>query len=302
VRFAAAKDSFVVVLTADAPQAELRQSEADQLLQILAEQRPAVVLLVGDAGMGKTSLLAELRTSAAALGWTTMRDDAGEALRIVPHTRERDFREAMLAATEGAKKAPERFVGTLWTFEDVKRFFENQGFVDYTEADIEFLRAKIEQGWSIGKASAIVRSWLGFNEASPATQDRPGRAEIDPLVIALAGRTPLLLLIDDYRPGPAFAAWFEGSFLPDVRRAGAPLVVVITQPPQSPLERLATDVVKLGPLGRRLVRKTLKDLPELDPPLKKKELNDYVAAAQRPDVLSSLVRVLSLSSRSGAAP
>ena len=275
-----------MAVTVAPPQADLRQDELEQLLRILAERRPAVVVLSGDAGMGKTSLMAELRLRAAALGWSTMRDDAAEALRIGPHTRERDFREAMRAAAGRSDKAPEHVVGSI----------------DDIPEDVELLPGKVDRGGPIGRAAETVRRHLGAEKEPEEPRPRPRGSGIDQLVRDLALRSPLLLLIDHYRPAPVFAEWFEGSFLPDVLRTGALLVIVISQFPNSRLEPGASDVIELGPLKGKLVREALEALPALDPPLERKELNAYVKKARNPDVLACLLRVLSLARKLEAAP
>jgi hypothetical protein len=137
----------------------------------------------------------------------------------------------------------------------------------------------------------------GPSTAPPARRDvRGGR--MDPFVEELCRRAPLVVLIDDYRPNPLFEAWFEGTFLPDVRASRSPLVVCVAQRALGRrLEPLATHVVQLGPLDPKLVRRRLLMLDGLEPPLSDDELDVYCREAETPLLLESLMRVLSLASR-----
>jgi hypothetical protein len=124
-------------------------------------------------------------------------------------------------------------------------------------------------------------------------------ARFDPFVDELARLSPVLLLIDDYRPSPTFAEWFEGSFLRAVRGSRMPVVVLIAPPdPERQLVELATDPIELDPLDPDVVRAELKRLnAALEPPLGETELEVYVREVNTPQLLDSLTHVLALASR-----
>jgi hypothetical protein len=224
------------------PAGTFRPRELERVLAMLGERRPAVILVTGDPGMGKTSFLSAVRGGAAALGWATAGGEPDGRLVIHPHTRDPEFREAVLAMLPATDKRR-----------------------------------------------------LGAEVSAPSASGAPE------LFAAELGRlAPLLVLIDDYRPSPSFAEWFERGFLPAVPRRDASLVVVVAERPGTrPLEALATETLELGPLESAVVRSALLGmLPPLEPPLSEQELEQYVSAAKNPVVLASLIRVLSLGSAS----
>ena len=120
-----------------------------------------------------------------------------------------------------------------------------------------------------------------------------------PFVDELARLSPVLLLIDDYRPSPLFAEWFEDTFLKAIRASPTPVVVVIAPPdPERSLDHLATDCIELEPLEPDVVRSVLMGLnAKLEPPLGESELDVYVREARTPQLLDSLMHVLALASR-----
>ena len=128
---------------------------------------------------------------------------------------------------------------------------------------------------------------------------KPRKHMVEPLVEELIRRAPLLALIDDYRPSPMFADWFESRFLADVKASSAAVVVTVAQRPGGrPLEELATDVISLGPLDPELAREELREVLRLvEPPADERELSAYVREATTPQILDGLVHVLSLARR-----
>ncbi len=91
---------------------EARARELAHLHTVLAARRPALVVLTGAPGMGKTTLLETWAGRATALGWEVAGGDGSRRLRVGPSTDERAFRAALLAATcesdDGARLARAR--------------------------------------------------------------------------------------------------------------------------------------------------------------------------------------------------
>lgn len=208
-----------------------RTRELKQLLAILARRGPAVIVVRGAPGMGKTMLMGELRGSALVHGWAVAGGDREAPLSIGPRTTDLTFlQDVLTSAGLTADGAP-----------------QPRGVKD-----------------------------LVFQE--------------------LVRRTPLLVIVDDYRPGEEFAHWFERDFVSLVRTCTVPLVLALPhRPGGGGIEKLATDVVALEELDAAVVRAVLHQLaPRLEPTPTADELDCYADEARTPEVLDSLVRVLSL--------
>lgn len=223
-----------------------RSRELNRILEILNDRRPAVIVLTGAPGMGKTSLLDAVRTRAARRGWAIAGGGEDSRLAVDPGTRDHQFRRAVLDSF----RQPD---------------------------DSRSIRARRE-----GAVSGPIRA-----------------ARVDPFVDELARISPVVLLIDDYRPSPTFAEWFEDDFLVAVRACAAPLVVALAPPDTGrPLDHRATDPIELQPLETEVVRSALLELDaKLDPPLNESELEVYLHEVDTPLLLDSLTRVLALAFR-----
>ena len=81
------------------PGIDLRAAELERMLAILADRRPALVVLCGPSGSGKSTLLVDLGRRAVAHGWEVAGCGAGGPLTIGPRTREREVRDAVLMGT-----------------------------------------------------------------------------------------------------------------------------------------------------------------------------------------------------------
>src|SRR5215213_9619520 len=68
-----------------------RDKELAQVEAILKHRKSALVVVSAPAGMGKTSLLQEIRARAMEQGWHTTYSDSEGELSIVPRTTERIF-------------------------------------------------------------------------------------------------------------------------------------------------------------------------------------------------------------------
>lgn len=66
-------------------------AEVKRILQILEKRAPHLVVLTGEAGVGKTSLLNLIRIKAAASGWTVMPRDVSEEFNVSRETTETTF-------------------------------------------------------------------------------------------------------------------------------------------------------------------------------------------------------------------
>lgn len=206
-----------------------REAELAEFGGFLSRRSPAFVLVEGEAGIGKTTLVRAVQRVAAAHGWM-----------LVP----------------GGDTAP---------------------FAAGRSATPEVLAGAVHR--ELGSATANV---------------------VAELPRALAAHAPTLLVVELVRPTDGFVAWLAGSFLGEVRNAGAPVIVIATMTTamttgaeRKILVDVADAVVRLGPLEAPRVREALLLLPALDPPLEEYELDVYVDEATRtPEVLGGLLRLL----------
>jgi hypothetical protein len=233
-------DAGATARSADAAWLVDRERELERFQYVLARETPAFVLLVGDTGMGKSTLLRAVRSWAERDGWT-----------VIPGIDQPDLSVALGTTVE-------RFASTVYELLD-----------------------------SDGPAGAI--------------ENAPQR-DLDLLVQQLAAfRT--LLVVDGYRADTSFASWFKHKFLRDVRRAGRPLVVVVSETPgiEEALGVHADELLELTELGREAVSRHFEMLGRhLDPPMDAAELEVYVEASlAQPEVAARLTRVLQLATRTG---
>jgi len=109
----------------------------------------------------------------------------------------------------------------------------------------------------------------------------------------------VLLIVDGYRPQPSFADWFTNSFIPEVKNAEVPVVILVADQSGklAELRPFADEVVTLGPLDPQAVKQHFKSIgQQVAPPMKAAELDVYVKVASKdPAKLAILSRVLRLS-------
>jgi hypothetical protein len=212
-----------------------RDEELSRFAAILRRGGPALVLLSGDIGVGKSNLLLQLRAQVGAQpgGWTIIPSTASDELSVDASTTEPAFEQRIAPVT--------------------------------------------------GAGQLITQSALAQRPAGLA-------------VAYLRGRAPVLLVIDGYRPSGRFAGWFSERFVPDVRQAGANVVIVVSAAPReaAAVAPLADERIELHPLDPAVVRQHFTNIGlRLSPPMAAAELDEYVqAACQRSDLIRSLTRVL----------
>jgi hypothetical protein len=141
-------------------------------------------------------------------------------------------------------------------------------------------------------------------DGGAAVSIRQPRAVKNLVFQELVRRTPLVVIVDEYRPSEEFAQWFERDFVSLVRDCTVPLVLALPQPPGgSRIEKLATDVIPLEELDAGMVLAVLQELaPRLQPAPTADELDRYADEVRTPEVLDSLVRVLSLATAPDTRP
>jgi hypothetical protein len=240
---AAAAMSVTISSDLDDDLGALREPEIAAALSVLADRRPAVLLVCGAAGAGKSVLMRVVAERAAAQGWNVASELHGDVPPLHPDITERRYRDEVLSAV---------------------------------------LRGARDDPHSRSRREAAVEGTV------------VPRRGLDPFIDELGRHAPVLLAIDDYRPSRLFAEWFEGAFLPQLGRCGAPVVVAIAhRPGGGRLATRATDTIDLDDLDAGRVRELLERLRDrVSPPLEDDEIERYAHEARNPLVLSSLVRVL----------
>ena len=238
-----------------------RESELGQFDVILQRRQPALVLVTGQSGMGKSSLLKKFQSLAAAVGWKTVPTTAEQELSIDTGTTENSFSDLMhrLSSTP----------------------------------DESFVRTASAQ------AHASAADW--DRSAEPVST----QSFLHPSVEQLRSWAPVLLLIDTYRPDSEFASWFTDSFIRDIKRADASIVVVVAARPDyvAKVSPVADEVITLSPLDRSIVRQHFQAIGEhISPPMESAELDRYVEVIySQPEMFNSLTRVLWLAQRRDAS-
>ncbi|MGH9840616.1 MAG: ATP-binding protein [Blastocatellia bacterium] len=220
----------------------LRGRELARLGDMLDRGKPALAVVSGEDGLGKSSLLRAFQFAGSEKKWGVVPSDALSVLSVKPDLTIEDF------CTE--------ITGML----------------------------------GLGPEDGVGRSHPQFD--GPAHRSRP---RFHPLVEQLVHR-PALLLLDGYEPAEGFAAWFAGAFLDELRRSGAPVVVVVADRPANVagLIPLADEHFALAPPDKASIRETLERLAgQLDPPMEMPELNVYLAEmTEQPALLRYLMRAL----------
>lgn len=82
-----------------------RPRELDRILAVLGRKRPAVVVLTGAPGMGKSGVLDALRSRAAAQGWAIGGSYGDHRLVVEPRTTQETFREDVVGTLQEAAEA-----------------------------------------------------------------------------------------------------------------------------------------------------------------------------------------------------
>lgn len=115
--------------------------------------------------------------------------------------------------------------------------------------------------------------------------------------------SPLLVLVDGFRPAADFASWLTDSLIPQLQQTDSRVAAVVTDnaEPLRALRPLADLAVTLGPLNAGEVRSELcQAATRLSPDLTHQELDRYVeAAVAEPATLSALLTVFRTCSATG---
>ena len=243
-----------------------RERELETLSDVLAARQPALVVIGGAVGMGKSALLGAIRQRAADDGWRLLPDGA-EVLEV---------HEGMsVASLQGAL---ERLVAYA------DRGTEREPFTAPTAS-------APGDGTSQSPPAAVTSLLAGTRLMSASLRSRAVGGLLDPL----HQLAPAMIALDVRTPDRAVLSWLTAKLWPAVRAAGVTTVivaVVVDKEDERALASAATTVLHLGPLDAHAVRSHLETVTSA---LSPSELDGYAEAIRHdPGLLSSFSRVLRL--------
>jgi hypothetical protein len=244
-----------------------REREMETLSAVLTARQPALVVIGGGVGMGKSALLGALRERARDDGWFLI-PDGDEAL---------DIHEGISVAS--MEEALEALLSRL-----------NRG----TDANPFTAPAPAPAPGDGASPSppAVVTSLHAGTQLTSAGGRFAGAGR---LLDTLRQLAPAMIAVDVRMPDPTLRSWLTANLWPTVRDAGIPMAivaVVVDEEDEQALARAATEVLHLGPLDGNAVRSHLETLTS---GLPANELDAYVEAVRHdPGLLSSFSRLLPL--------
>ena len=271
-----------------------------------AAAAPALIVVAGPNGMGKSTLLERLRQLAVGRAWHVVPGPSKE-LAVTPATTEHTFHEAMCELL-GVDARPTRTDSLTAEAPPAASSRPSDG----TALSPLLTQARAFRSGSGSLAKLVqalvpaVRSLADLRQEwearSPSAPSNPSQGVRHPLVEHLTAAAPVVLLVDGYRANKEFGQWFVDVFVQDVLRTSAPIVLVVAD--QSPnltaLKRVAAQsaglAISLGPLSRRALRAHFQTVGRtLQPPMTAPERDHYVEASRdRPHLVRRFTHVLQL--------
>jgi hypothetical protein len=251
-------------MTAVPTQPELtgRDEQLGVLEAALDAARPALVLVTGRVGGGKSTLLHAVRGQAQARGWHAAPPDPSPSLVVNRDMTPKSFSESLGAWLRRSAPA-----------------------------------VAIDAGPSLD-AQGLSREVAGPPRKPAAPGERTADREVARLLKRLREAAPVMIAIDGYRPNRAFGRWFASELVPALKESRLPALVVIAHDFELGPELLehADERLVLGALDEALTERYFRGLAAgMQPPMDEAELREYArAAAERPELLGSLSRVLAL--------
>jgi len=239
-----------------------RAEELGRDHEVMARGRSALILCVGEPGLGKSAFLRTLSAGASLDEWAVARADDEGVLTVTPSTTPTEFgaRLRRLLAMPPTAEAPVKTAAS-----------SGMG------AALEGARRSLRDA-----------PWVGLPELS---QDLRERA---PVLLMIDGYRPSErfehALVDSFLPA------FKASSMPVV------VIIAEREEPLGRLVSTATDVIPFKPVDRATIRAYFDAFGDaLDPPLDDGEAEAYARAASRdPELIGSLTRLLRLQ-RKGAS-
>ena len=272
-----------------------------QFQEVLGRNRPALILVTGKPGSGKSSFVREAGARAAKQGWKTSQREGQGDLQVGPETTEEDFSKRVL-----------ELLGLSEASVETRRGF-GAGALQRLPAPptVQPATPAAEAGVLTGSRAASAESAADTGGTAGEPPQRASRP-LHPLARRLswlagsggASNTPggVVLLIDGYGPDPKFEEWFVSALLNDLKEAGTPVVATVADQTENlqGLEGFADRVISLDSLDRRDLEQRFEAIGrEVNPPMESSEVGQYVEEAlKRPQIIGPMRRVLALARRS----
>jgi hypothetical protein len=246
-----------------------RERDLNTLSAVLAARQPALVVIGGAVGMGKSALLRAMREQARDDGWRLF-PDADEALEVHEGMSVASLQEALEGLLADADRGTDR-----------KPFTASAAAPTPTPSD--------------GASQSLLAPVTSLLAGAPLTSTGPRFRNVGGLLDALRQLAPAMIAVDVRTPDPAVRSWLTAKLWPAVRHADVIVVivaVVVDKEDEQALARAATKALHLGPLDASAVRSHLETVTS---GLPAKELDAYAEAISHdPGLLSSFSRLLRL--------
>jgi AAA ATPase domain len=235
-----------------------RKWELDRILGILDRRTPALIVVSGPSGKGKSRLLRTVQACAVRQGWKTVPPQPGDALGIAEQTTRKSFLENLDAR----------------------------------------LPAQAQESFDAGGAEERLPALSSPNPASQRAAHRAEPDADALRLARLRQLEPLLIVIDGYEPDAQLERWLFDSFVSEIEQGGEAIVVIIGTEREAVddprVELISIGGLDRGEVLKHFEAVG----SEIDPPMSAVELDRYVdAACETPSILDSLERVLNLARR-----
>jgi AAA ATPase domain len=248
-----------------------RDRELSALESAIGLQRPAFLILAGETGVGRSSLLRAVRAMARSNGWCLV-PQSEEALEVGEGFSPAALEHALARPVAGTNYGDEqKLVPQMPNAEDSRA----------------------------AKVPAAVESLLAGTALEPAGQQF---TTIPDVLATLRRVAPVLLCLDVQTSDPDDLSWWSGLFWPAVAVSGVQVVMVAMTDldnADGALGEAADQIIRLGPLDVEAVRARLAELADHLPV---DELDHYANEISKdPALLGSFSRLLPLATPSSSS-
>lgn len=311
-----------------------RDNELNQVDEILKKYQPALVVVVGEERMGKSTFLQAIAHRAEKQGWKALllsgsegsayitpdmsiealQNKIREAINKLNSNQEIDAKESkeqdwrgLLGSTPIGK--PRTTSDTNTVVCQIQDHTVLTALVPDQETPIEAnLEVSVsDQQETVGISPDFINQTSVLNLAFDQPQPYQSSFEESQFIrtpnqSSLAENptypSPLVLLIDGYQSSEKFTEQFIDQFLENIRKIRQPLIAFVAGYPSNVkvLSIKADNVIVLGSLDSMVVRNYFERISqEIVPPLDRKELDIYTKnACLEPKIIHILTNVLEL--------